>query len=272
MRLIATIATVICALTQVPAAYAQAPSGAPPGPPPRLGEQIAEAKPDDVRVFATGAILANLDSFKAQADKAVGKHLAIEYGTARFGLRQKIIDGQAFEVAILIPEVNDELIAKGLAKPQKFEIASVPAGIGYAGNISPPDISNAAALKKTLLGAKMVNYANEGLGGLTAAKVLTGLGITDAVKHSKAPSGMGPAITLGPGEYTISIQPASEIIADKKLKYAGPVIDEYQVPNVLEAVIGAHGRDEKAAKAFIDFLHNAEFGEALKKSGMVLSK
>ena len=272
MRLIATIATVIYALAQVPAVYAQAPGGAPPGGPPRLGEQLAEARPDDVRVFASGAIFANLDAFKAQANKAVGKHLAIEYGTARSGLRQKIIDGQAFEVAILIPDVNDELIAKGLAKPQKFEIARVPAGIGYAGDISPPDISNAVALKKTLLGAKMVNYAAEGLGGLTATKLLAGLGITDAVKHSKTPPGMGPEITLGPGEYTISIQPASEIIANKNLKYAGPVIDEYQVPNILEAVIGAHARDEKAAKAFIDFLHNAEFGEALKKSGMVLSK
>lgn len=247
-----------------------APANPPPGGAPMLGQKVAEAKPDEIRVIATGAILASLEPVKAQADKAVGKHLVIEYGAARAGLREQIINGQAFEIAILVPDVNDELVEKGLAQARKFEIARVPVGIGYAGNVAAPDVSTPAALKNTLLNAKEVAYAPQGLGAQTANKIFSELSITDSIKRS-ATGGAG-GVQLGAGEYSISIFPASEIISNKNLKYIGPVIDEFQVAQVLEAVVGTHARDEKAAKALVDFLRSPAFGEVLTKNGMVQSK
>jgi molybdate transport system substrate-binding protein len=252
--------------------------GAPAGPTTGavLGEKVADAKPEDVRVIATGSILGSLQSVKAEADRAVGKHLVIEYGTARGSLRDLIISGQAFELAILVPDVNDELVQKGLARTPRFEIARIPVGIGYTGDGPLPDISTPAALKMTLLGAKQVNYAPQGMGAQSATKMIDALGIKDSIKlASTGARGLGadPAqVVLGPGEYTISIQPTSEIFANKNAKYAGPVIDAYQVPQILEAVVGSHARDERSAQAFVDYLRGPEFGAVLKRNGFAQSK
>jgi molybdate transport system substrate-binding protein len=241
-----------------------------------LGEKVADAKPGDVRVIATASILGSLQPVMADADRAVGKHLVIEYGTARGSLRDLIINGQSFELAILVPDVNDELVQKGLARAPRYRIATIPVGIGYTGDGSPPDISTPAALKKTLLGAKQVMYAPQGMGAQTATKMIDALGIKDSIKLA-TPGARGPGagtapVVLGPGEYTVSIQPTSEIFANKNAKYAGPVIDAYQVPQILEAVVGTHVRDEKAAMAFVDYLRGPEFGAVLKRMGFVQGK
>jgi molybdate transport system substrate-binding protein len=241
-----------------------------------LGESVAAARLGDVRVIATGSIVGSLQSVKAEADAAVGKHLVIEYGTARGSLRDLAINGQEFELAILVPDVNDELVQKGLARTPKYEIARIPVGIGYTGDGPLPDISTPTALKKLLLGARQVMYAPQGMGAQSATKMIDALGIKDSIKlapqGARGP-GAGPApVVLGPGEYTVSIQPTSEIFANKNAKYAGPVIDAYQVPQVLEAVVGAHARDEKSAKAFVDYLRGPEFGAVLKRNGFVQSK
>jgi ABC-type molybdate transport system substrate-binding protein len=314
------MAVAACALMQF-SAHAQAPAPAPGnfpagGPPPSggraggptvLGAKVADAKPHEIRVIATGSILSSLQSVGADADKAVGKHLVIEYGTARGSLRDQILNGQDFELAILVPDVNDELVKKGLAKSTRYEIARIPVGIGYTGAGTPPDISTPTALKKALLEAKLVTFAAEGMGGQAGTKILEGLGIKDQVKLSTtgrggnagggagpggpggpgAPGGAGGAPrgnggaggggfvqgpALAPGEYTLSIAPASEILANKNAKYLGPVIDEYQALQILEAVVGAHARDEKSTKKFVDYLRGPEFGAVLKRNGFTTGK
>jgi molybdate transport system substrate-binding protein len=241
---------------------------------PVLGEKVADAKSGDVRVIATGSIVGSLQSVKAEADRAVGKHLVIEYGTARGTLRDLIINGQEFELAILVPDVNDELVKKGLARMPKYEIARIPVGIGYTGDGPLPDISTPAALKKLLLGAKQVMYAPQGMGAQTATKMIDALGIKDSIKlalsGARGPAG-GPTV-LAPGEYTVNIQPTSEIVANKNAKYAGPVIDAYQMPQILEAVIGTHARDQKSAKAMVNYLRGPEFGAVLQRNGFAQSK
>jgi molybdate transport system substrate-binding protein len=241
-----------------------------------LSERLADAKPTDIRVVATGSINASLQSVKADVDRAVGKHAAVEYGTARGTLRDLILSGQDFELAILVPDVNDELVQKGLARTPRYEIARIPVGIGYTGDGSPPDVSTPDALKKALMGARQVVFAPQGMGAQSANKIIDGLGIRDSIKLA-AMGPQGPAagaapVVLGPGEYTINIQPTSEIYANKNAKYAGPVIDAYQVPQVLEAVVGAHARDEKSAKVLVDYLRGPEFGAVLKRSGFVQSR
>ena len=288
MRQLTLLIVSACLLAPVPAVHAQAPrpdgpplSGAPTAPAGAarmrvLGERVADAKPGDVRVIATGSILGSLQSVKAETDRAVGKHLVIEYGTARGSLRDLIINGQAFELAILVPDVNDELVQKGLARTPRYEIARIPVGIGFTGDGPLPDITTPAALKKTLLGAKQVIYAPQGMGAQSATKMIDALGIKDSIKLASPGArgpGAGPApVVLGPGEYTVSIQPTSEIYANKNAKYAGPVIDAYQVPQILQAVVGAQARDEKSARAFVDYLRGPEFGAVLKSNGFVQGK
>jgi ABC-type Fe3+ transport system substrate-binding protein len=117
-----------------------------------------------------------------------------------------------------------------------------------------------------------VSYAPQGLGAQTVNRVLSELGITDSIKRSRAAGGGAGGGPLGNGEYSISIFPASEIISNRNVKYIGPVIGQFQVAQVIEAVVGTHPRDEKAAKAFVEFLRSPTFEAALTKNGMVQSK
>lgn len=61
----------ILTLTQAVPAFAQG-----------NGPTIADAKPGEVRVMVTAAIRVPLEAVRAQAEHAVGHHLAIEYGSA----------------------------------------------------------------------------------------------------------------------------------------------------------------------------------------------
>ena len=59
------------------------------------GERIADAKPGDVRVLATAAIRIPLDAVRAEASKAIGHPLVIEYGSARGNLKDSVMAGNS---------------------------------------------------------------------------------------------------------------------------------------------------------------------------------
>ena len=67
------------------------------------GERVADAKPGDVRVLATAAIRIPLDAVRAEASKTIGRPLVIEYGSARGNLKDAVMAGQGFDVAMLLP-------------------------------------------------------------------------------------------------------------------------------------------------------------------------
>jgi molybdate transport system substrate-binding protein len=229
------------------------------------GPKVKDAKPGDVRVIVTAAIREPLDAVKDQAAQAVGHPLVVEYGSARGNLRDEILGGQDFEVAILLPDVNDELLSQGKTVPGAFEIARVPVAVGLRGDIPNVDVSTPAKLKDAMLKAKSVKYSPTGAALDTVKKVLGTLGIADAIHDS---SKLKDPVPLGPGEYEINLYPISEIIPNKNLKNLGPVTHELQVPVVIAAVIGKNASDPKAARALIKFLQGPAIDAALKADGM----
>lgn len=275
-----TIMALACLQTQF--SYAQAPGGAPTelppgGPPggippggfPPLGPKIADAKSNELRVMASGSLQTAIESQRANIERAVKWPLAIQYGAARGGLRTEILAGQDFEVAILFADVNKELVAQGKALEKTYTIARVPVAIGFRGNGPAPDINTQSALKQTLLNAKVVRYEPNGAGRPTVNKILSSLGIADTIRDANKSGNPGmQGSPLEGNEYEIFIFPLSEILSNKSLKNLGPVLPEYQVPVVIEAVIGAHARDAKAAEKFIEYLRSPDFQPALRERGM----
>ena len=81
--------------------------GAPALPQGGGGERIADAKPGDVRILASAAIRIPLDAVRAEASKAIGHPLVIEHGSARGNLKDAIVGGAGFEVAMLLPLIRD---------------------------------------------------------------------------------------------------------------------------------------------------------------------
>src|SRR5215468_6953824 len=254
MRMSATIMGVAMALSLAPQAEAQF-----------AAAKVADAKPGDVRLIATAAIRQPLDAVLKQAAATIGKAIVAEYGSARGNLREKILSGQDFEVALLLPDVDDELEAAGKIAPGRFEIARVPVAFGLRGQAPHLDVNSPAAVKAAMLNAKSVKYAPTGAALMTVNKILSTLDIADKIRDSSRVAGEVP---LAAGEYEINIYPLSEIIPNKKLKNLGAVVPELQVPVIIEATIGKGAADPNAARVLISFLQGQTIDHALKNYGM----
>jgi molybdate transport system substrate-binding protein len=227
--------------------------------------KVAAAKPGDVRVIATAAIREPLNAVLKQAEVAIERPIVAEYGSARGNLKDEILKGQDFEVALLLPDVDDEIQAAGKIAPGRFEIARVAVAFGLRGAAPNLDVGSPAAVKAALLNAKSVRYAPTGAALMTVRKILSTLGIADKIHDSSTVRGEVP---LAAGEYEINIYPSSEIISNKTLTNLGAVIAPLQVPAIIEATVGRNAADPKAALALIRFLQGPVIDRALKDYGM----
>jgi molybdate transport system substrate-binding protein len=227
--------------------------------------KVAAAKLGDVRAIVTAAIREPLNAVLKQAEAAIGKPIVAEYGSARGNLKDEILKGQDFEVAVLLPDVDDEIEAAGKIAPGRFEIARVPVAFGLRGEAPNLDVSSPAAVKAAMLNAKSVKYSPTGAALMTVKKIVSTLDITDKIHDSSTVRG---EVQLASGEYEINIYPLSEIIANKKLKNLGALIPQLQVPAIIEATVGKNAADPKAALALIKFLQGPAIDQALKDYGM----
>jgi molybdate transport system substrate-binding protein len=227
--------------------------------------KVADAKPGDVRVLVTAAIREPLNAVLKQAEASIGKTIVAEYGSARGNLKDEILKGQGFEVAILLPDVDDEIYAAGKIAPDRFEIARVPVAFGLRGEAPNLDVKSPAAVRGAMLNAKSVKYAPTGAALMTVKKILSTLDIAGKIHDS---STVQTEVPLAAGEYEIDIYPLSEIIPNKKLKNLGAVIPPLQVPVIIEAAVGKNASDPKAARALIRFLQGPVIDQALKDDGM----
>src|SRR5258708_37517173 len=146
--------------------------------------KVADAKPGDVRVLVTAAVREPLDAVLKQAEAAIGKPIVVEYGSARGNLKDEILKGQGFEVAILLPDVGDEIQAAGKIAPDRFEIARVPVAFGLRGEAPNLDVKSPAAVKAAMLNAKSVKYAPTGAALMTVKKILSTLYIAGKINES----------------------------------------------------------------------------------------
>src|ERR1700730_11319030 len=173
------------------------------------GPKLADAKPGDVQVIVTAAIREPLKAVLKQAEVAIGKPIVAQYGSARGNLKDEILKGQDFEVAILLPDVDDEIEAAAKIAPGRFEIARVPVALGLRGEAPDLDVGSPAAVKAAMLNAKSVKYAPTGAALMTVRKIMSTLDIADKIRDSSAVRAEAP---LAAGEYEINIYPLSEII------------------------------------------------------------
>jgi hypothetical protein len=121
----------------------------------------------------------------------VGNKLNIGYSLIA-DIRKRVLDGETADVIILSRPVMDEL-----DKQQKFasgsmtNVVGTPVALAIRAGAPKPDVSSADALKRTLLAAKSIVYADPAKGGASGvyfAKVVGRLGNrrTQTENHSGA--------------------------------------------------------------------------------------
>lgn len=227
--------------------------------------RIKDAQPGEIRVLATAAIRVPLDSIVAEASKAIGKPIVVQYGSARGNLKDEALAGQPFEVALLLPDVDEELLKAGKIFAGSREIAQVEVAIGLRGDVPRPDVSTPAKLKDAMLKAKSVKYGPTGAALVTVRKVLSTLDVADKIADS---SRKVDPVPLAAGEYELAFYPLSEILVNKNVTNLGLVPAPLQIPAAVTATVGKNANDESAARALVKFLEGPAIDAALAGNGM----
>ncbi|HEV2201469.1 MAG TPA: substrate-binding domain-containing protein [Bryobacteraceae bacterium] len=228
----------------------------------------AQASP--LRVICSNGIKGAVDKLKADAERAIGRSIAIQFGASAV-LKRTIESGEAFDLAILTPGVIGELVKSGkIAAGSETDLARANLGIGVKSGAAKADISTPAAIKKRLLDAKSVTYAKEGAANAAIESMLAKLGIADQVNAKTVFQGVGGKAEemVASGADELVFAPVSEIVTVPGVEVLGLFPKEFQNPLIMTAGFSTKAANADAAKAFVKFLTSSAAVPVIQASGM----
>lgn len=233
---------------------------------------ILPATAADIMVLSAGAMKAVVLALAPEFEAKTGHRLTVDTGTVG-GLRKRITEGEAFDVAIITPPIIDELATAGkIDAANKGAVAKVGVGVAVKDGAPKPDIGSAHALKNTLLAAKSITYVDPKAGGSSGIyfnSLIDKLGIGDAVRaKAKLLPGGYVGELVAKGEIEIAVHQISELLPVKGIQIVGPLPAEVQNFTTYGAGASSAARDAGAAKAFVAYLKGDAALAVLKAKGM----
>jgi molybdate transport system substrate-binding protein len=229
------------------------------------------ARAAELKVLSSVALTSVLDELTPEFEKQTGNKLNIGYGLAA-DLRNRILDGEMADVIILTRPMMDQLekqnkiVGKSLAN-----VGGTPVSMAAHSGAPKPDISSVDAVKRTLLSARSVVYADPAKGGVSGvhfARVLDHLGIAEQMKAKTIlVPGAQAAELVARGEAELGIAQASEIVAVTGAQLVGPLPGELASMTMFAAAIGAGSQSSEAANALVRFLTGSQAAPRLKARG-----
>ena len=146
------------------------------------------------------------------------------------------------------------------------------AGVGAAvlAGKAKPDISSVEALKQTLLNARSIGHSRAGQSGIHIAKVITDLGIADAMRDKITihPAGLVAELLVA-GKVELAFQQLSELMAVKGVDIVGPIPDAVQLKTIVAAGVGANTSRRQEARMLIAELASPALDHAKRAAGLL---
>ena len=221
-------------------------------------------------VFSSNGIRAVLLDLAPEFERASGHKLAITFNPANV-LKEQIVRGDAFDVAILTPPVMDDMVGqKRIAGASVKTIARVGSGLAVKAGARKTDIRTVDGFKQALLDAKSIACTKVGASGIRFAQVIDELGIGEAVRAKCRYLAGGLTGDLAArGEVDLAVQLMSELKAVAGgIDILGPFPGALQEYTVMVAGVGAASGEPKAATALVDLLTSAKAAPIIAAKGM----
>ncbi len=232
----------------------------------------AAAEPVEVTVLTSVALTSALDELAPQFERITGNKLRIGYSLIA-DIKKRIIAGETADVVILSRPAMDDL-----QKQDKFAPGSITGIVGTSVAVTvragapKPDISSAEALKRSLLAAKSIVYADPAKGGASGvhfAHVVDQLGIAEQLKsRTILVPGAQAADVVAKGEAELGVAQTSEIVPVSGVQLVGPLPGELGSVTLFTAGIGAGSKASGAAKSLILFLTSPAAAPVFKSKGL----
>ena len=233
-----------------------------------------EAEAAELKVLSAFGMQSVLEDLGPKFERATGHTLAISFATGGATLK-RVQEGDAADVVISLRQGIDTLVKDGKAPAGSVAVASAGIFVAVRKGAPKPDVSSPDTLKRTLLAAKSISYANPTSGaasGIHFAKVLDRLGIASEMKSKtvfpdpKSPAQVGVVVANGDAEIGVHI--IQELMPVAGIEIVGPLPGDLQDTIVFAAAVMTGAKDVAAAKALVDFLRTPESAKVIKAKGM----
>lgn len=178
--------------------------------------------------------------------------------------------GEAIDVVIMVGSALDALVGQGKIAPEtQTPLARSKIAMAVKAGAHQPDISNVAALKKTLLEARSIAYSDSASGVYLSQVLFPRLGLVEALRGKAR---MIPAEPVGKvvarGEAEIGFQQLSELKHLTGIDIVGLLPAEVEEVTLFSAGVVVGSRAPETAKALIDYLAAPERAEIINETGL----
>ena len=224
----------------------------------------------DLRVFTSDGMKPAVEALVPQIEHSIGRKLSPHFDASKT-LRDEILSGAPFDVAILTSDVIDELVKQGKIAPgSRAEIARTGMGVGVRAGAAKPDVSTPDALKRALVSAKSIGFNPGGASAPHVYNIFEHLGISDNVKSKLMldPEPGRPQMNVADGKCDLVITLIPEIKFFKGVELAGPIPAELQSYISFGAGVASNTKNADAGKALIKFITSPAAAPVLKSKAL----
>lgn len=209
----------------------------------------------EIKLLSAGGMRPVLGDLVRDFERTSGHTVVISYGTGG-ATRDRVLNGEAVDLAILPRPLMDELLKQGKIVPSSTaNIAHTDVGIGVRIGAPKPDISSIESFKRSLLAVKSIIYPDPekgGASGIYFVRVLNRLGISDLMKPKTKLLAQGyTAEFVAKGEAEMAVQLGNEILAVPGIEFV-PLPPELQTTDfTFSGGIAVSAKEPDAARALI---------------------
>lgn len=225
----------------------------------------------EIRVLSAGAIEPGLKAAAAAFRKTSAHEVRITFNTAP-QIRKRIAEGEVHDVVIAPPPVIDEIAKAGKLGEERASVGRVGMGVAVRPGAPVPDISNAEALRKSVLEAESIVF-NRASTGLYFENLLKKMGIYEQVEKKTTRYADGAAVMehvlKGKGR-EIGFGPTTEILLHREqgLRLVGPLPPEVQNYTSYVASVMAGAASVAAAQELVRYLGTPAAKAAFSAAGI----
>jgi molybdate transport system substrate-binding protein len=224
---------------------------------------------DVVRVLSTLALMGAVRRLAGRYQAAGGARIDADFAPT-LALLDRLRGGEGADIAILTREGLDALASEAIvAADSRVDLARSFVGVAVEAGRSHPDISTAAALRATLLGARAVAYSRLGASGIFFAQLIEKMGIASEINARAViiPQGF-TAEKLLSGDADLAVQQISELKQIAGTEVVGAIPRQLQEPALFSAGRLAASRNVGPSVALLGYLASPEAAPDLRESGL----
>ncbi|MBI3041817.1 MAG: substrate-binding domain-containing protein [Betaproteobacteria bacterium] len=227
-----------------------------------------------LRILGAGPVKRGVTRLAAEFEKRSGHRVSVEFAGAP-GVRDRVLAGEAVDVAVVPQAAMDELVQQGkVVAGTRARMGRSRLGIVARKGTWRPDISSTDTFKQAMLDAAQI-VCNGASSGVYMVQLLEKLGIGEATKDKvlKLPDAVkvmehvaaSPERAIGVGQ----LAEISELV-DKGVVIAlvAPLPDAIQNATAYDAAVAAASGQQEAARALASFLGAPEAKAVFAATGI----